>query len=146
MGIFDKKPNLEELKQKYQPVLRVAEQQQVRLENVVVQNNKLFLKGTAPSQEAKNKVWDQIKLIDPAYSDLTADITVVAGAPAAAVPSNQAGQTYTVKSGDTLSALSKQFYGNANAYMRIFNANRDQLKDPDKIQVGQKLVIPPATT
>lgn len=146
MGLFDKKPNLEELKQKYQPVLRVAEQQQVRLENVIVQNNKLFLKGVAPSQDAKNKVWDQIKLIDPSYSDLTADITVVAGAPAAAVPNNQTGQTYTVKSGDTLSALSKQFYGNANAYMRIFNANRDQLKDPDKIQVGQKLVIPPATT
>lgn len=146
MGLFDKKPNLEELKQKYQPVLRVAEQQQVRLQSVVVQNNKLFLKGVAPSQEAKNKVWDQIKVVDPAYNDLTADITVEAGVFTETVRSGQTGQTYTVKSGDTLSALSKKFYGNANAYMRIFEANRDQLKDPDKIQAGQKLIIPPAAT
>lgn len=146
MGLFDKKPNLEELKQKYQSVLRVAEQQQVRLQSVVVQNNKLFLKGVAPSQEAKNKVWDQIKLVDPAYNDLTADLTVEAGAFTGTVRSGQAGQTYTVKRGDTLSAISLQFYGKANAYMRIFEANRDQLKDPDKIEVGQKLVIPPATT
>jgi nucleoid-associated protein YgaU len=56
----------------------------------------------------------------------------------------QGGQTYEIKSGDTLSRISKQFYGNANEYMRIFYANRDKLSDPDKIQVGQKLVIPPA--
>ena len=56
------------------------------------------------------------------------------------------GQTYTVKSGDTLSKISKQFYGNANEYMRIFYANRDKLSDPDKIQVGQQLVIPPDDT
>ena len=53
------------------------------------------------------------------------------------------GQTYEVTSGDTLSKISKQFYGDANEYMRIFYANRDKLKDPDKIQVGQQLVIPP---
>ena len=51
-------------------------------------------------------------------------------------------QYYTVKSGDTLSKISKQFYGNANEYMRIFYANRDKLRDPDKIQVGQELTIP----
>jgi LysM repeat protein len=54
------------------------------------------------------------------------------------------GQTYEVKSGDNLSKISKQFYGDANEYMRIFYANRDKLKDPDKIQVGQQLVIPPS--
>ena len=52
------------------------------------------------------------------------------------------GQTYEVKSGDNLSKISKQFYGDPNEYMRIFYANRDKLKDPDKIQVGQQLVIP----
>jgi nucleoid-associated protein YgaU len=55
----------------------------------------------------------------------------------------QGGQTYTVKSGDNLSRISKQFYGDANEYMRIFYANRDKLHDPDKIQVGQQLTIPP---
>jgi nucleoid-associated protein YgaU len=49
---------------------------------------------------------------------------------------------YSVESGDTLSGISKKFLGGANRYMEIFNANKDQLKDPDKIQVGQKLVIP----
>jgi nucleoid-associated protein YgaU len=52
------------------------------------------------------------------------------------------GQTYTVKSGDTLSKISKQFYGDANDYMSIFYANRDQLKDPNMIQVGQQLNVP----
>ena len=51
-------------------------------------------------------------------------------------------QYYTVKSGDTLSKISKQFYGDAGQYMKIFNANTSILKDPNQIQVGQKLVIP----
>jgi nucleoid-associated protein YgaU len=41
-----------------------------------------------------------------------------------------------------LSKISREFYGEANQYMKIFNANRDKLQDPDKIQPGQELVIP----
>ena len=51
-------------------------------------------------------------------------------------------KSYTVQKGDTLSKISKEFYGDANEYRRIFDANRDQLKDPDKIQPGQVLRIP----
>jgi len=156
MGLFDKpfgkgagvidqpatQNRFDDLKRKYQPVLRVIDQQQVRLQNLHIENNKLFIRGVAPSQDAKNKVWDQIKLIDPTFSDLTADITAEQGTPQAAKP-QVANQSYTVKAGDTLSKISKQFYGDANEYMRIFYANRDKLNDPDKIQVGQKLVIPP---
>ena len=47
-----------------------------------------------------------------------------------------------MEAGDTLSAISKKFLGNANDYMDIFNANRDQLTDPDKIKPGQVLKIP----
>jgi nucleoid-associated protein YgaU len=50
-----------------------------------------------------------------------------------------------VQPGETLSKIAKQFYGNANAYMKIFDANKDQLSDPNKINVGQELVIPAAT-
>jgi len=50
-----------------------------------------------------------------------------------------------VQPGDTLSKIAKQFYGNANAYMKIFDANKDQLSDPNNIKVGQELVIPAAT-
>jgi nucleoid-associated protein YgaU len=51
-------------------------------------------------------------------------------------------KTYTVKAGDTLSKISREFLGDANEYMRIFDANKDQLKDPDIIQPGQVLKIP----
>lgn len=50
--------------------------------------------------------------------------------------------TYTVQAGDTLSKIAKQFYGDANKYMVIFEANKDMLKDPDKIRPGQTLRIP----
>lgn len=53
-------------------------------------------------------------------------------------------QTYTVQSGDTLSAIAKQFYGHANKYNVIFEANRDILDNPDKIKPGQILKIPAA--
>lgn len=51
-------------------------------------------------------------------------------------------QYYDVKSGDTLSKIAKQFYGDANKYPLIFEANRPMLKDPDEIYPGQKLRIP----
>ncbi len=137
---------LEQLKQKYQPALDVLQQQQIQLLNLHLQDNKLFVKGIAASEQAKNKVWDQIKLIDPSYSDLTCDITVDTSRQAAAAAGAQAastgGQSYTVKPGDTLSKIAQQFYGNATDYRRIFEANRDKLSDPNKIDVGQKLTIP----
>jgi len=157
MGIFDKmfgrgadtaapgsEQKFNQLKQKYQSVLNAIEQQNVRLQNLHVENDKLFIRGTAPSEQAKDAVWNQIKLVDPNYSDLTADITVEAPQQKAAAVGGAAtgGQTYTVKSGDTLSKISQQFYGSANEYMRIFYANRDTLSDPDKIQPGQQLIIP----
>jgi len=61
---------------------------------------------------------------------------IVVTPPAAAV------KTYTVVSGDTLSKIAQKFYGKAGEYMKIFEANKNQLSDPDKIQVGQELVIP----
>lgn len=51
-------------------------------------------------------------------------------------------QFYTVKAGDTLSAIAKQVYGNANLYNKIFEANKPMLKSPDKIYPGQVLRIP----
>jgi nucleoid-associated protein YgaU len=158
MGLFDKmfghgaqsasqQPDAEkrfsELKQKYQTVLTTADQQHVQFQNLHVQDNKLFIKGTAPTEEAKNKFWDQVKLVSPTQDDITADITVDSSrALGAAVGGVNSGQTYTVKPGDTLSKISKELYGDSNEYMGIFYANRDKLKDPDMIQVGQQLTIP----
>lgn len=158
MGLFDKmfgrgaetanqQPDAEkrfnELKQKYNTVLTTADQQHVQFQNLHVQDNKLFIKGSAPSEEAKSKFWDQVKLVSPTQDDITADITVdESRATGAAVGGGSGGQTYAVKAGDTLSKISKQFYGESDEYMRIFYANRSTLKDPDKIQVGQQLTIP----
>lgn len=157
MGLFDKmfgrgtssdedsQKRFNELKSKYQSVLNAADQSQLQFQNLHIQDNKLFIKAIAPTQDAANKVWDQIKLVNPNADDITADITVNQSIAQAAVVGGQTqGQTYTVKSGDTLSKISKQYYGDANEYMRIFYANRDKLKDPDKIQVGQQLTIPGA--
>ena len=107
-----------------------------------MQDNKLFLKGNAKTKSDSNRVWDQIKLVDKNYSqDLMAEITYDTDA-ATSQPASHTTQTYTVKAGDTLSKIAKQHYGNANLYMKIFEANKDLLRDPDKIQVGQVLKIP----
>ena len=134
----------EQLKLKYQSVLNFMQSQNVQLQNLNLQDNKLFIRGLAPSQDAKNKVWDQIKLADPNYSDLIADIQAPASAAAAVAGSGSTttARTYTVQPGDSLSKISKEFYGNANQYMKIFDANRDKLADPDKIKAGMELEIP----
>lgn len=163
MGLFDKmfgrgaseseqqqgaQQRFNDLKQKYQSALNLADQEQLQFQNLHVQDNKLFIKATAPSEDAKNKFWDQLKLINPSNDDVTADINVnesrAMGA-AAGGAQGEGGQTYAVKAGDTLSKISKQYYGDSSEYMRIFYANRDKLKDPDKIQVGQELTIPADT-
>src|SRR5215203_6521264 len=160
MGLFDKmfgrgaseaeqqqgaQQRFNELKQKYQTVLTTADQQRVQFVNLHVQDNKLFIRGIAPSDEAKNKFWDQVKLVNPNADDITAEINVDSSRAmgAAAGGGQGGGQMYEVKSGDNLSKISKQFYGDASEYMRIFYANRNTLNDPDKLQVGQQLTIPP---
>ena len=63
-------------------------------------------------------------------------------APGAAPAGNPYTQTYTVVSGDTLSKIAQKYYGDAALYTKIFEANRDVLRDPNKIMPGQKLRIP----
>ncbi len=142
----------DQLKQKYQSVVNAMPQQQVHLENLNMQGDKLFLRAEAPSEEAKNRIWDQIKLVDPTYSDLIADITVSGNAAQQAPKTQTAGasatggqqntRTYTVKAGDSLSKISREYYGDASQYEKIFNANRDKISDPNRIRPGEELVIP----
>jgi nucleoid-associated protein YgaU len=101
------------------------------------QDGKLHFVGSVKTEDDKNEIWNAIKTIPDWRNDVVADIKVTGGGAAAA----QA-KTYTVKSGDTLSKIAKQHLGDANAYMRIFEANRDQLSNPDLIKPGQVLKIP----
>ena len=68
--------------------------------------------------------------------------TEVAAEETVAAETEPKGRTYTVKSGDTLWAISNKMYGNGGKYMKIFDANTSLLESPDKIHPGQELVIP----
>lgn len=126
-----------ELREKYAHAVQTAKN--LRFDgSAQEQNGKLHFKGTVNSQQDANKIWDAIKTIPDWQKDIQADIKVN---PAAA-QSQTSTKTYTVKTGDTLSKIAKEELGDANAYDEIFNANRDQLTDPDKIKPGQVLKIP----
>jgi len=114
-------------------------------------DGKLYFKGTVASQDQANKIWDAIKTVPSWQKDVVADIkSTGAGAatqkesttPQRDTTQKQTQTTYTVKPGDTLSKIAKEFLGDADAYMEIFNANRDQLTDPNLIKPGQVLKIP----
>ncbi len=102
-------------------------------------DGKLYFHGTVASQDEANKIWDAIKTIPDWPNEIVADIKATGEQPGAAP---QAERTYTVRPGDTLSKIAKETLGQASAYMEIFNANKDQLTDPDKIKPGQVLKIP----
>ena len=109
--------------------------QKMGLSSIDERDGKLHFKGTVATQEDANKIWDAIKTIPTWSKDVVADIQARPG-------SASATKTYTVKAGDTLSKIAKESLGDANAYMRIFEVNKDQLKDPDEIKPGQVLKIP----
>ena len=135
--------DLEQLKQKYASVLELIKGRNVRLDHLHVQDDKLVMQGAAPNQDIKNEVWTAIKAVDPNFSDLTCEISIDSSLPApAAAAAAATARKYTVKPGDSLSKIAKEFYGDASQYTRIFEANQDQLDDPNKVQAGQELNIP----
>ena len=106
------------------------------------EGDKLHFKGTVGSEDEKNQIWNALKTIPDWRNDVVADINVVAAAQPVGTSGSANARTYTVKSGDTLSKIAKEHLGDASAYNRIFDANKDQLTDPDKIKPGQVLKIP----
>jgi nucleoid-associated protein YgaU len=115
-------------------------------------DGKLHVSGTVNSEDEKNQIWTALKTVPDWQKEVVADIKVRPSTMKDPTPTRSAapppqsapagGITYTVQAGDTLSAIAKKHFGNANDYMAIFNANKDQLTDPDKIQPGQVLKIP----
>ena len=122
-------PSIDELKQKYQPVIKAIETEGGQVQSLNLEGQQLALNASVPTESSKNRIWDAIKSVDPTFADLKHNISVVPGK-----------QVYTVQSGDNLSKISKHFYGNANRYMDIAKANG--IADPDKIKAGQQLTIP----
>jgi LysM repeat protein len=135
------------LRQKYDHAIQVAKS--VRMQGGAEERDgKLYFNGVVESEDEKNQIWNAIKTSSSWQQEVVAEIRVAPKAAAASAPAPAAAPapTYTVKAGDTLSKIAKEHLGNANAYMEIFNANRDQLTDPDKIKPGQVLKLPVATT
>jgi nucleoid-associated protein YgaU len=120
------------LRDKYNHAIQTAKG--FRMEGAAEERDgKLYFKGQVKNQDEVNKIWEAIKTVPDWRNDVVAEVTIDPSAKAA---------TYTVKSGDTLSKIAKEHLGDANEYMKIFNANKDQLSDPDKIKPGQVLNIP----
>ena len=121
--------------------------------DAVVEGKTVTLTGEAENIEAKGKAMAEFNKLVETENTLNkikvapapAAVAVVpGGAPAAtaAAAAPAAAKIHVVEKGDTLGAIAKKYYGKAGAYMKIFEANRDVLDDPDKIKPGQKLRIP----
>jgi len=115
-------PELEQMKQKYASVLNFINQQGVRLAHVHIQDNKLYIEGACGTEAIKNKIWDQVKLVDPSFSDLTLNLSV----DPSLAPKQQ---IYTVAAGDSLSKIAKQFYGQGGAAARHPQLNSQRKSD-----------------
>jgi len=123
----------------------------------------LTVQGTISEESERNKITDLLQALE-GINKVHDRMTVAAPAPKpapesapkpepqpqhaqpekpAAQPAGGNAATYTVQSGDTLWKIAKQHYGDGSKYMKIFEANKDLLKDPDHIYPGQELVIPP---
>ena len=105
--------------------------------NVLVEGSRVRVTGDVPDEATRQKlamIVGNVKYIE------AVDDSGLSG-PAQARPP----KVHEVQSGDTLSSIAKQHYGDANAYQRIFAANQPMLKDPDEIYPGQVLIIPEET-
>ena len=121
-------------KAKYQAVLDLGQELAIKGGDVSEEAGVLKLKGEAATPYEKNILWDKIKEIGgDSPADIKANISVA---------DDSVYHRHTVKSGESLSKIAKHYYGDAMKYNAIFEANTDQLKNPDVIHPDQVLVIP----
>jgi nucleoid-associated protein YgaU len=122
------------LRDKYQSLITMAEGSGVADLNIQEQDNVLHIHGTAPSEAVKQQLWDEYNRLDPDMrsGDVVLNLDVAAGSET----------FYTVVPGDSLSKIATKYPG--VTWQKIFEANRDQIKNPDLIHPGQKLRIPTA--
>jgi len=120
------------LQDKYASLLQYIQGNGVTDATVQEQDDVLYVTCTAPSHEAKNAIWKLYESIDPDMraGDMVLNVSV----------DPAAGQTYEVKPGDNLSRIAAKFSG--VSWKDILEANKDTVKDPDKIYPGQVLKIP----
>jgi len=126
------------LMEKYQSLIDMANQLGVSGLDVREDDGVLKVDGVAGSAEAKQQLWDEYGRLDPDFR--SGDVVMNISAPEGGSSSSSgSGSTYTVQSGDSLSKIGSHY---GVSWQKIFEANRDKLDDPDKIQPGQELTIP----
>ncbi len=122
------------VKAKYQGVLNLGEQLGIKDGNVTEEGGVLKIKGVANTPYEKNLLWDKIKQLGGENAtDIKANISVA---------DDSVFHRHTVAGGESLSKISKHYYGDAMKYKQIFEANTNILKNPDVIHPDQVLVIP----
>jgi nucleoid-associated protein YgaU len=126
------------LRSKYQELIDAATRSGVSNLQVRQQDNVLYIDGNAPSEEVKKQLWDTYNRIDPDYrsGDLVMNINAIGTSSHDAQASFE---EYTVTKGDSLSKIGEKY---GTPWKEIFEANKDQIKNPDLIQPGWKLRIP----
>ena len=102
---------------------------------VVVEGSRVNVTGNVPDEATRQKLAMIVGNVK--YIEAVDDTGLTGGQPQARQP-----KVHEVQSGDTLSSIAKQLFGDANAYQKIFAANQPMLKDPDEIYPGQVLIIP----
>lgn len=125
----------EELQTKYQSLLELANSNGTTYELSGGDDGVLHVNGTAPSEAAKQALWDEYGRIDPNYGSGDLVLNVTAGAGDAGGGSN----TYTVEAGDSLSKIGAKY---GISWEAIYDANRDTISNPDAIHPGQEIKIP----
>ena len=103
--------------------------------NVVVEGAQVKVTGDVPDEATRQKL--NMIVGNVKYIEAVDDSGLTGGQPQARQP-----KVHEVQRGETLSSIAKQHYGDANAYQKIFEANRPMLQDPDEIYPGQVLIIP----
>lgn len=121
------------LQEKYQSALDLARTLGFSGLDVKEEGGKLRIKGSAPYAFDKDLFWDKLKTVATWQTDVEVNISV---------QKTDVYGYYTVQAGDTLSKLAKAHLGDPKRYMEIFNLNKDVLKNPDLIKVGQKIQLP----
>jgi LysM repeat protein len=116
------------LTDKYAQVIKVAQEAGITDLQVREEGTMLHVTGTAPNEQAKQRVWDVYNTLNPGYKSADMALNISTGS-----------EEYEVKSGDSLSKIGKE---HGVDWKAIYEANKDVIKNPDMIQPGWKLKIP----